>query len=183
MRWFGIYQITISQRVSQLFCLMSLKIRPLKLLTHFRGGNKLTPRDNKNTNYLYIGGSTPQSTEHDDVIKWKHFPRYWPFVRGIPRSPVNSPYKGQWRGSLMFSLICVCINGSVNNREAGELETLSRPLWRHFNDTVAMPADWDKFVISNTIRQFEVNRLRPQQCSPRLLLSHFYIAVVYTFCD
>ena len=25
---------------------------------------------------------------HDDVIKWKHFPRYWPFVRGIHRSPV-----------------------------------------------------------------------------------------------
>ena len=23
---------------------------------------------------------------HDDVIKWKHFPRYWPFVRGIHRS-------------------------------------------------------------------------------------------------
>ena len=20
---------------------------------------------------------------HDDVIKWKHFPRYWSFVRGI----------------------------------------------------------------------------------------------------
>ena len=30
---------------------------------------------------------------HDDVIKWKHFPRYWPFVRGIHRSPVNSPHK------------------------------------------------------------------------------------------
>ena len=24
---------------------------------------------------------------HDDVTKWKHFPRYWPFVRGIHRSP------------------------------------------------------------------------------------------------
>ena len=23
---------------------------------------------------------------HDDVIKWKHFPRYWPFMRGIHRS-------------------------------------------------------------------------------------------------
>ena len=23
------------------------------------------------------------SSVHDDVIKWKHFPRYWPFVRGI----------------------------------------------------------------------------------------------------
>ena len=38
---------------------------------------------------------------HDDVIKWKHFPRYWPFVRGIHRSPVNSPRKGQWRGALI----------------------------------------------------------------------------------
>ena len=58
---------------------------------------------------------------HDDVIKWKHFPRYWPFVRGIQRSPVISPHKGQWRGALMFSLICAGINGSVNNREAGDL--------------------------------------------------------------
>ena len=58
---------------------------------------------------------------HDDVIKWKQFPRYWPFVRGIHRSPVNSPHKGQWRGSLMFSLICAQINGWVNNREAGDL--------------------------------------------------------------
>ena len=58
---------------------------------------------------------------HDDVIKWKHFPRYWPFVRGIHRSPVNSPHKGQWRGALMFSLICAWINGWVNNREAGDL--------------------------------------------------------------
>ena len=59
--------------------------------------------------------------EHDDVIKWKHFPRDWPFVRGIHRSPVISPHKGQWRGALMFSLICVSINESVNNREAGDL--------------------------------------------------------------
>ena len=52
---------------------------------------------------------------HDDVIKWKHIPRYWQFVRGIHRSPVNSLHKGQWRGALMFSLICIRINGWVNN--------------------------------------------------------------------
>ena len=52
--------------------------------------------------------------EHDDVIKLKHCPRYWPFVRGMHRSPVKSPHKGQWRGALMFSLICAWINGSVN---------------------------------------------------------------------
>ena len=58
---------------------------------------------------------------HDNVIKWKHFPRYWPFVRGIHRSPVNSPHKGQWRGALMFSLICVWINGWATNGEAADL--------------------------------------------------------------
>ena len=58
---------------------------------------------------------------HDDVIRWKHFPRYWPFVRGIHRSPVNSQHKGQWRGALMFSLICTWINGWVNNCEASDL--------------------------------------------------------------
>ena len=58
---------------------------------------------------------------HDDVIKWKHFPRYWLFVRGIHRSPVNSPHKGQWRGALVFPLICARINGWVNNGDAGDL--------------------------------------------------------------
>ena len=58
---------------------------------------------------------------HDDVIKWRHFPCYWKFVRGIHRSPVNSPHIGQWRGALVFSLICVRINGWVNNRMAGDL--------------------------------------------------------------
>ena len=58
---------------------------------------------------------------HDDVIKWNYFPRYWSLVRGIHRSPVNSPRKGQWRRALMFSLMCAGINGWVNNREAGDL--------------------------------------------------------------
>ena len=58
---------------------------------------------------------------HDDIIKWSNFPRYWPFVRGTHRSPLNSPHKGQWRGAFMLSLICTWINGSVNNREAGDL--------------------------------------------------------------
>ena len=54
---------------------------------------------------------------HDDVIKWKLFPRYWLFVRGIHRSP----RKGQWRGAFMFSLICTRITGWVNNRWNGDL--------------------------------------------------------------
>ena len=71
--------------------------------------------------YRQASSSVGNPLFHDDIIKWKHFPRYWPFVRGIHRSPVNSPHKGQWRGALMFSLICVWINGWVNNGDAGDL--------------------------------------------------------------
>ena len=61
-----------------------------------------------------------------NVASWWHhqmepFPRYWSFVWGIHRSPVNSTHKGQWRGALMFSLICAWINGWVNNGAAGDL--------------------------------------------------------------
>ena len=76
--------------------------------------------------------------EHDDVIKWKHFPRYWPFVRGIHRSPVNSTHKGRWRGALMFSLICVWIKCWVNNREAGDL----RRYRAHYDVTVMVEILW-----------------------------------------
>ena len=49
--------------------------------------------------------------KHVDVMKWKLCPRNW----WIPRT------KADWRGALMFSLICVWINGWENNREAGDL--------------------------------------------------------------
>ena len=83
---------------------------------------------------LHASCSVVSVYTHDDVIKWKHFPRYWPFVRGIHRSPVNSPHKGQWRGALMFTLICARINGWVNNGEAGDL----RRYRVHYDVTVMM---------------------------------------------
>ena len=54
---------------------------------------------------------------NEAVTKWKHFQRYWPFVR----SPVYSPHKGQWRGALVFSLMCTWASGWVNIRDAGGL--------------------------------------------------------------
>ena len=51
--------------------------------------------------------------------------------------PVNSPHKGQWRGALMFSLICAWINGWVNNREAGDL----RRYHAHY-DVIVMNSEW-----------------------------------------
>ena len=76
----------------------------------------------------------PYGCLHDDVIKWKHFPRYWPFVPGIHRSPVNSLHKGHWCGALMFSFICACINSWVKNHQAGDLICL-----RAHYDVIVMP--------------------------------------------
>ena len=45
-----------------------------------------------------------------------HFFRVTGPLRGIHRSPVNSPRKGQWRRAMVFSLICGSINVWVNNR-------------------------------------------------------------------
>ena len=67
-----------------------------------------------------------------------NFPRYWPFVRGIHQSPVNSPHKGQWRGGLMCPLICTRIHGWVNNGEAGDM----RRYRAHYDVTVMCNASW-----------------------------------------
>ena len=58
---------------------------------------------------------------HDDVIKWKHFPHYWPFVRW--NSPVAGEFPAQRPMTHSFDVffICAWINGWINNREAGDL--------------------------------------------------------------
>ena len=68
---------------------------------------------------------------HEDAIKWKHFPRYWPFVRGIHRSPMNSPHKGQWRGALVIELCLKKLLSKQPRRLC--FKTPSCSLWRHCN--------------------------------------------------
>ena len=76
------------------------------------------------------------------IIKWKHFPRYWPFV-----SPVNSPHKGQPREALMFSLICAWTNRWVNNPNAGDLSRYRA----HYDVTVIYPSPPSQFLTITTI--------------------------------
>ena len=80
---------------------------------------------------------------------WRHqmetFSALLAILRGIHRSPVNSPHKGQWRGALMFSLICVWINGWVNNHKAGDLIR-----YRAHYDVIVMSTG-KQFVIIQTV--------------------------------
>ena len=103
---------------------------------------------------------------HDDVIKWKHFPRYWPFVRGIHRSPVNSPHKGQWHGALMFSLICAWVNSWVNNREA--------------DDRIRHRAHYDVIVMFCTNTTGMLKRMNPEEYWQTDFMNHWKPYVMST---
>ena len=72
---------------------------------------------------------------HDDVIKWKHFPRYWPFVR--------FPAQRQVTRSFDVPLICVGLKGWINNREAGD----SRRYRVHYDVTVMPCKCWSRIHI------------------------------------
>ena len=61
------------------------------------------------------------------------FPRYWPYVRGMHPSPMDSSHKGQWRKTFLFSSNCSCENGWANNRDAGDLRR-HRSIWRHCSE-------------------------------------------------
>ena len=113
------------------------------------------------------------SNDYDDVIKWKHFPRYWPFVRETHRSPVNSPHKGQWRGALMSSLICASMNDWVNNREAGDL----RRHRTHFDVTEMMNcvARTVPSILFLKMEAIHVSSQRPQISHNRSTLLRHYI--------
>ena len=77
--------------------------------------------------------SNNREENHDDVIKWKHFPRNWPFVRGILRSPVNSSHKAS--DAELWCFLWSARNKRLSKQWWGWwFETLSCSLWRHRND-------------------------------------------------
>ena len=65
---------------------------------------------------------------------WRHQMEKLPALLAI-----CSPHKGQWRGALMFSLVCAWINGWVNNREPGDLR-------RHHTHYASLSCGWFKFA-------------------------------------
>ena len=92
---------------------------------------------------------------------------------GIHRWPVNSPHNGQWRGALVFSLICFWINVSVNNREACDL----RRHRTHYDVTVMRNTlSWLMWLMMGTVflisgeyglqRQREISWSLVQLCHP-----------------
>ena len=90
------------------------------------------------------------SVESVKLISLKLITHYSQRRQGIDRSPANSPHKGQWRGALIISLICVSINVWVNNREAGDLGRHRA----HYDVTVIMAhiLSWMNHMSDNFLR-------------------------------
>ena len=88
-------------------------------------GMNLSKPGKKHRNHVIMGNQNHGvwGNVHDDVIKWKHFPRYWPFVRGIHRSRWIPRTKAS-DAELWCLLWSARINDWVNNHEVGDLRRL-----------------------------------------------------------
>ena len=105
---------------------------------------------------------------HDDVIKWKHFPRYWPFVRSF---------------DVFFD---PRLNELLSKQSWGRwFETPLRPLWRHSNAIIAeriimgfhLHADKTTWVEILCTTQLIFGVVPDSSCQLTLVNhKHFYIA-------
>ena len=118
--WYPLFAFGFSYQVNSLSLVIFLVLSIYLFFIYFLRKTMYGPFNTHYHHVLFLIKYTIWIS-HDDVIKWINFLRYWPFVRGLHRSPVNSPHKGQWRGALIFSLIYTWINGWVNNGAAGDL--------------------------------------------------------------
>ena len=118
------------------------------------------------TPFLYQNGD-----KHDDVIKWKHFPRNWPFVRGIHRSRWIPPQRPVTRSfDVFFDL-------RLNKRLSKQLwgwwfETPSWSLWRQCNGFCHFFC-WRYIIslwwihVSHMFTSFRVTSRTPIICFPK----------------
>ena len=119
------------------------RIRHSELLTLIllRHGNNVITKLGVDIVWMYripsiiqaINHQTASNTSHDDVIKWKHFPLYWPFFAG--NSLVTGEFPSQRPVTRSFDIFCdLCLNKRLSKQSWGWwFETLLCSLWRHFN--------------------------------------------------
>ena len=119
-------------------CLQTFLVEyPIKHLDDF---NDSIPKNNSGVTRITLekkrkfscSKSTCLRAPHDEVVKCKHFPCYWPIERGIHWSPVDSPFKVQWRGAWYF--LCSIPDQTVE-------ETIETPVCL---DAIALT--WQKFT-------------------------------------
>ena len=134
--------------------------------------------------WQFPGMCFPQSfRDHDGVIKWKLFPRYWPFVKWIHRSWMDFPHKSHWRRAFIFSLICTWTNGWVNNRDAGDL----RRHCAHYDVSVLYVTTFAATTLvalpfADLLYPSNMGSVVKTTCNKRPLIKHVHIPCGYSSC-
>ena len=121
---------------------------------------------------------------HHEVIKWKHFPRYWPFVRGIHRSrwfPAQRPVTQSF--DVFFDLP---LNKRLNEQPLGwRFETPSWSLWRHGN----VHKMCSRYQSKNGFENYPIEIIATYPGANEslytnfIVLSQFHSAFKTNFCD
>ena len=100
--------------------------------------------------------------QHDDVIKWKHFPRYWSFLRGIHR-PITGDFPAQRPVTRSFDVFFdLRLNKRLSKQRWGWwFETQSRPVLRHCNEVLAITSTSIWHGICSIIRKTGFTTIKP----------------------
>ena len=117
----------------------------------------------RNFAYVHLYQRIRILRKHDDVIKWKHSSRYWPFVRGIHLSPVNSPHKMPMTRSFDVFYYMFLNKWLSKQSKRRWFETLSRPSWRHCNG-----------IQNNCPRDMSSIRSWPQNLLYKMIIRELY---------
>ena len=106
---------------------------------------------------------------HEDVVSWKRFPHYWPFVRGIHRWPVNSPRKGPVMRIVDAYFVVIVENFWTNHRVVGNTMKNNMSLDIHVQTNASLtcwltgllhqcpPKVWDFFYRSCSMHRYNWN--------------------------
>ena len=100
---------------------------------------------------------------HNDIMIWKRFQHYWPFVCGIHQSLVDSPHKGPvaWIFDVSFG---VTLNKLLDKRTSGRWFNSLRPsdayVWMNYDnigsDNGLLPG-WCQDIIWTNVHLFNYN--------------------------
>ena len=136
-------KLTTHWFISSQFCALAQSI--INIMMTPSNGNIFRVTGHLCGEFTVFGHNIPHLPRHSSILisalSWRRHPMetfsvLLALCAGNSPVPVKSPHKGQWRGALMFSLICVWINGWVNNREAGD----SRRYRTHYDVIVMIEA-------------------------------------------
>ena len=135
--WFWLFTLVFSEKLFDRKIQINLIIWTT-IVVSYTDVKSLQPTGRSGTRRWNL--TIPYFPIQDDVIKWKHFPRYWSSVWGIPQWIFPAQRPVTQRFGVFFDLR---LNKKLSEQPWGWwFETPSFPLWRHCNGILQAGQEW-----------------------------------------